>query len=79
MADGLITDQLDSQSLHVSDHVIVISSKDGADITAFRYPLLGEWRADRPGAQTSATKTLDTAYFFFQVCGVFYNILHSSR
>ncbi len=70
MSDGLITDQLDSRSLHISDHVIVISSRDRVGITTFRHPLLGEWRADRSSALTSAAKNLDTAYFFFQVCGM---------
>jgi hypothetical protein len=69
MADGLITDQHDSRSLYVSDHVIVInSSRDPVGITTFRHPLLGEWRADRSPALTSTAKNLDTAYFFFQVC-----------
>ncbi len=67
MADGLITDEHDSRSLHVSDHVIVISSRDRRGITTFRHPLLGEWRADRTPALSSMAKNLDTAYFFFQV------------
>ncbi len=66
MADGLITDQLDSRSLHVSDYAIVISSRK-VGITTFRHPLMGEWRADRSTANTSTAKNLDTAYFFFQV------------
>lgn len=73
IADGLITDQLDSRSLHLSDHVIVIrNTRDRVGITTFRHPLLGEWRADRSSAHTSTAKILDTAYFFFQVCSVFY-------
>jgi hypothetical protein len=72
MADGLITDHLDFRSLHVSDHAIVISSRDRLGdrlgITTFRHPLMGEWRADRSPAFTSTAKKLDTAYFFFQVC-----------
>jgi hypothetical protein len=69
MTDGLITDQHDSRTLHVSDHVIVISSgRDRVGITTFRHPMWGEWRADR-SARASTEKNLETAYFFFQVCG----------
>jgi hypothetical protein len=70
IADGLITDQHNSRSLHVADHAIVIS-EDGVGITTYPNPLLGEWRAHRSLTLTSSVKNLETAYFFFQVCSAY--------
>jgi hypothetical protein len=70
LADGLITDQRDARSLHISDHIIVVSSlgsNDQEEITTFRHRLLGEWRADRTSGHASTVKNMDSAYFFFQV------------
>ena len=67
MANGLIVEQGNSGSLHVSDHAIVVR-RGRVGITTFRHPLLGEWRAERSSAlSTTETKNLDTAYFFNQV------------
>ena len=75
VADGLILDQLGSATLHVSDHIIVISSKQNIGVTTYRHPLLGEWRAGRSSPiENDGVKILDTSYFFFQVTPILFVI-----
>ena len=67
--NGLITDRSGNKKLHVSDHLIVISSDDGAGLTTWRHALQGDWRvedrADGYGAPVASV--FKHAYFFSQV------------
>ena len=79
LSDSVVTDRNESQALHVSDHVILITEDQGGDhpvvITKYRHPLCGEWRADSTKLHHSGVENLDTVYFFYQVSALLHSLL----
>ena len=65
--DGLIMDKERDKNLHLSDHLVVISTDARSGLTTYRHPITGTWRANSGDLDKPDTYIFNTAYFFYQV------------
>jgi hypothetical protein len=70
--DGLIMEKRDAKNLHLSDHLVVISTGyplDKAGLTTYRHAITGTWRADSGQIKDTEADSyvFNTSYFFYQV------------